>query len=334
MAPLRPSDFANQRLFADYYSTYADDYPMVGYPTWRTSEHNTLLNFVRKNAATHIFATNDGWWNVATNWATWNGSGWMTANTVPGTNAQVVIPEGVTCTFNSGPNATSTDLYWIRVDGSMIFPPNANAHLVVDTIVTTPNSYYQSGTIENPIPHPYTINVEFSTARGWINIVQDVSKTSRGIILGGPHRIEGQEKTFALRSASNIACNVGQTSIMLESVPSYWNIGDRLSLGATRWKNQYWTMRDIGAPAINTAPTVVNAYIDPRTRWGRYNEPEEEVVTITGMTGNVVTFSPATRWRHQAPHNPWQATIPIKPWIRNLTRNIRFSSKNAENIFA
>jgi hypothetical protein len=307
-AALRPNDasFANsQSAYSDYYKAFANNYDMTGWPSWRSNEHTSIMNFVPRSGATKVFCprsgatnVNSGNWNVASNW-------WP--NGVPAANDKVVIGEGVTCTYDivSG----SPDLTWLRQDGTLFFPDNANAHLLVDTWVSTESGSVLMGSAASRVQDDKVINIEFSAARGWIDVVADTFKQSRGAIWmgksesGGATRIWGAEKTHALRVASHTGPLSGASSLTLESSPSNWRIGDQLQLG--------WTSNAYGF-AANT----------DRVRF------KENLVTITAINGAIITFTPALTLNFNAPVSPWVDQQP-KAWVRNLTRNVRFSTRNA-----
>lgn len=277
----------------------------ASWPAWRTNEHNSILAFAARSAATKVFAPRSGGnpvlsgnWNVAANWS---------PNGVPGANDQVLIPEGVTCIYDivSG----SPDIFWIRIDGTLEIDTTANRHLLVDTILSSPSGTYQCGTYLNPVPANVDINIEFSASRGPINVAADTFKQSRGYVFmgeascGGYTSVAGARKTHATRVNTRLGPLAGATSCTLDDVTG-WRVGDRIQFPGTR----RLTTQFLGANK-------------GRWKW------ECEYVTITAINANTITFTPALVYNHNAPFSPWADKQP-RCWVRNLTRNVTFSTKN------
>jgi hypothetical protein len=308
---LRPDDasFANsQSAYSDYYKAFANNYNMSGWPSWRSNEHTSIMNFVPRSAATKVFCprsgatnVNSGNWNVASNW-------WP--NGVPAANDKVVIGEGTTCTYDITANAP--DLTWLRQDGALVFAHNANAHILLDTWVATESAAIRIGSEALPVQASNTISIEISAARGVIDVVADTFKQSRGCIWmgkpesGGETRIFGAPKTHALRVSSHTGPLAGASTLTLESPPVGWAIGDRIQLPQTYYAQSQG----------------FNEYNWGARRW------EDDVVTVTAINGSTITFTPALTYSHNAPVSPWGDQQP-KCWVRNLSRNIVISTRNA-----
>lgn len=277
----------------------------VPWPAWRTNEHNSIMAFAPRSAATKVFAPRSGGnpvlsgnWNDAANWS---------PNGVPGANAKVLIPEGVTCIYDISSN--SPDIYWIRIDGKLEIDITANRHLLVDTILTSPSGTYQCGTLANPVPANVDINVEFSASRGFINVTEDTFKQSRGYVFmgeascGGYTSVVGAKKTHATRVSNYDQPRAGATSVPVDDVTG-WKIGDRIYFAGNRRKSRMFLGTNKG-----------------EWRW------EGETVTITAIFGNTVLFTPALVRDHHAPLSYWADNQP-RMWVRNLTRNAAFSTKD------
>jgi hypothetical protein len=284
----------------------------VPWPSWKSNEHNSIMNFVPRSAATKVFCPRSGAANVNT--GNWNVAGNWYPNGVPGLDDKVLIGEGVTCVYDI--TASSPDLFWIRQDGTFQIVGDTNISLLVDTWVATESSSVKFGTVFAPVRADVVIDIKFSAARGWIDVTADTFKQSRGFVWigkgesGGNIRVFGGPKDEYLRLASHTVPNVGATSFTFASAPSGWRVGDRL-LVPTSVHDQYFPTR---------ADTTWNDW-----RWNN------EYVTITSIAGSTVNFTPALTKDHRPPVCAWANRQPRLP-IFNLTRNVQFETKDGSTV--
>lgn len=286
----------------------------ISWPASHRTEENSILNFVPRSGATKVFCPrlggnnqDSGLWSLSTNWF---------PNGVPATNDKVLIGPGVTCIYDIA--STTADLYWIRVDGTFKFEKTASRQLIVDTLVTTNTGTFECGRETDPVADTVTINVEYSAARGWLDVAADTMKQSRGYVFmgqaedGGYTHARGAEKTHALRVADYLGPLKGATTATLENAPQGWKVGDRIVFSST--KNH-----GIESAGIDTFDNL---------RLGEGNWFfDEDVVTITNVSGNTVSFTPALQFNHNTWLSEWSDQQP-KCWVENLSRNIKMSTKN------
>ena len=237
-------------------------------PSTMDPEHMAVMNLVPVGQATHT-ATGSG------NWAT--GGTWNTG-TVPGNGSRVVIPEGITVTYNS---TSSSSISWIRVDGKLRFATNQNTSLNVETIVVTPVGEYEQGTVSAPIPSSFTSIVTFLDD----GPVNDPFKIARGLIIHGSGEIHGASLTSFLKTTH--ALSAGATSATLASVPSNWKVGDQIAITGMRMNNNPLSSQD-------------------------------EIRTITSIAGSTVTWSGGLTWKRQVDFSNWGLYPYIANTTRNI----------------
>lgn len=292
----------------------------ISWPSFRRTEQNAMMNFIPRNAATKVFVPRVGGNNVDSGY--WSLSGnWVPAG-VPGANDKVLIGPGVTCIYDIA--SGSPDIYWIRVDGTFKIDKTNNRQILVDSIITTQTGVFECGRESDPVPTNVNIDIEFSASRGWIDVALDTMKQSRGYIFsgqaedGGYTHVCGAVKTHAIRVASYLGPFAGATTATLENAPQGWKVGDRIQFASTK-------LHGIEEKGYDT--------FDP-TRVGNGNWFfDEDVVTITAISGNTVTFTPALQFNHNTWLSEWSDQQP-RGWVRNLSRNITFSTKDWANVEA
>ncbi|MEM9099711.1 MAG: GDSL-type esterase/lipase family protein, partial [Pseudomonadota bacterium] len=221
-------------------------------------------------------ATQSGNWSDP---AIWGG-------TVPPAGAKVHIPNGLTVTVDG---LIPVEHKTIRIDGTLTFATDVNTELKVDTLVTTATGHLILGTQSNPIAANVTAKLEIADD-GPIDTVWDPSLVSRGLLLHGQTTIYGAEKT-AFGAVSTFP-RANDTSLTLKTVPTGWQVGDKLVIAGT-------------------SPT------DPTS---------DETVTITQINGSTISFSPPLVRDHVAPRSD------LDVHVANLTRNVQITSENPDVI--
>ena len=223
------------------------------------------------------------------NWtapATWGGS-------LPTADARILIPAGITVTVDA---EIDTEFKSLRIDGKLIFSTNTNTELRVEYIVSTMMGQLEIGTTNNPIANNVTAKLVFAE-RGGTSSTQDPERFAPGAVLMGTTTMHGTNKTSWL--ALQTHPSAGATQINLKSVPSGWKQGDKIVIAGT--------------------DPITNASISSTNEIG-----SDEVVTITNVSGNTVTFTPALRRSHKAPSQAPDLDV----HVANLSRNIIISSEN------
>jgi len=178
-----------------------------------TAQANALAN---PNDATHV-AVNDGDWSDPGTWA--NGR-------VPGSEAKVLIRDGVSVTYDMDSNAA---LKTVRVDGDLTWSTDQNTHMRVETIVTSHGSKITIGSADNPIPANIDALITFRDTP--INTQQDPGQLSHGLVTFGEVDIYGATKESHLTLDGDV--NRGDRSIDVDGNLNNWEIGDTILLVGT-----------------------------------------------------------------------------------------------------
>lgn len=251
-------------------------------------EHMQLLDLVPRAEATHVAVANGDWFDPST----WH------EGRIPGADAKVLIPRGVSVTYDGESDAS---LFTLRVDGLLSFATDTDTKMVIDTLVVSPSGKLEIGTEENPVEAGVDAQIIIAD-NGDIDVNWDPGLLSRGILSHGAVEIHGAEKTAFLAVAE--APMAGDRVIELSEIPTGWQVGDKLVLTGTH--KQGWTWD-------NAARRVV------------YRESEDEEVTITGIDGTRITLDRPLNFDHDAPREDLAA------YVANMTRNITVTSESGED---
>lgn len=254
----------------------------------RAAEHSAVLNLVPVSEATHV-AVNDGSWFDPNTWA--NGE-------VPGDGAQVVIPHGVSVDYDG---ESDVSIFTVRVDGELDFATDRDTFLEVDTFIVAPSGHLKVGTIEDPVQEGFEAVIQIAD-NGPIDVGWDPQLFSRGLISHGAIEVHGAKKDSHIRLAEDPLR--GDTSIVLEEVPSGWNVGDSIVLTGTKYGSTTG-----GTPGTNRDVTT-----------------EDEELTISRIEGNTVFFEEPLQYDHDTPRDD------LKAYVANYTRNVRVITENADDI--
>jgi Bacterial Ig domain/G8 domain len=246
-------------------------------------EHLDVLNLVAPAQATHTAAAS-GLWTAS---ATWGGP-------VPGAGSRVYIPQGRQVTYDSTSQAA---LKTVFVEGTLTWATASSTSLVCDTFVNGPGGTVHIGTESAPISPAAKVDIVFT--KGAIDVVWDPSLLSRGFVSHGTLRVHGAFKTPHLKVSADPL--IGDTSLTLASSPVNWGVGDEIVIAGTIYDGYKWN---------NTARRT-----DPYP-------PQDEVVTISAVSGSTVTFSPPLVHNHTTPRADLKTSIGL------LTRNIVFRSED------
>ena len=253
----------------------------------KATEHGQLLDLVPRSEATHI-AIGDGDWFDPDTW--YNGE-------IPGENAKVLIPKGVSVTYDGESDAS---LFTIRVDGELSFATDVDTKILVDTMVVSPSGRLEIGTEDNPIEDGVNARIIIAN-NGDIDTNWDPTLLSRGVISHGQVEIHGAEKTSYLKVSE--APMSGDTTIKLSEIPEGWQVGDTIVLTGTH--KQGWTWNN-----------------DLKDK--EFVESEDEEVTITAIDGDTITIDRPLDHDHDTPRDDLFAIV------ANTSRNITFASEDGE----
>ena len=256
-------------------------------------EIQELLQLVEEHHATHRAVAEGGWSDAAT----WDGG------VLPGAQARVLIPHGVTVTVDDEHDGTTLD--WIRVDGTLTFQTNVNTSLLVDTIVVQFDGQLEVGTRSDPIQHGVTARVTFAGQEA-IDPADDPYQLGRGLISAGFVSIVGQEKTNFV--TLNGAAEVGSTQIRVAGNPVGWQVGDTIVIAGTGQTSPPGTAPDWEA---RTAQAMALDHVEERV--------------ITAINGNTIHFAERLQYSHSTPRPDFDV------YVSNITRNVVFRSQSTES---
>ncbi|MBB5517852.1 Ig-like domain-containing protein [Amphiplicatus metriothermophilus] len=254
----------------------------------KQAEHIALLNLVPAEEATHTAIKSGSWFDPAT-WA--NGE-------IPGDGAKVVIPAGVTVSYDGESPAS---IFTIRVDGELDFATDRDTFLEVDTLVVAPSGTLRIGTTENPVAPDVQAVISIAD-NGPIDVAWDPMLLSRGLISHGAVEIHGAQKDAFVRLA--VDPMKGDTALVLESPPEGWRVGDKLVLTGT-----------------HLTPHGEAEYGEPYP-----GDTEDEELVIVAIDGNTVHVDRPLQYNHEG------ARDDLKAYVANYTRNIRVETENADGL--
>ncbi|MEX0644874.1 MAG: Ig-like domain-containing protein, partial [Parvularculaceae bacterium] len=193
---------------------------------------------------------------------------------------------------------SSASIFTLRVDGALDFATDRDTFLEVDTFIVTPTGHLTIGTIDNPVAADVEAVISIAS-NGPIDVAWDPMLLSRGLISHGSIEINGAEKETFIRLAADPMA--GDASLLLDSPPDGWRVGDRLVLTGTHLTN--------GASADPTRKDVTT---------------EDEELVITRIEGNRIYVDRPLQYDHEG------ARSDLKAYVANMTRNIRIQSEDGD----
>ena len=253
------------------------------------SEHNAAMALVDRGEATHV-AIGDGDWDDPNIWS--NGQ-------VPGDNAKVLIPDGVTVDYGYFSDAR---LFTVRVDGKIDFATNTDSQMIFDTFVVSPTGYLEMGTANDPVDADVTIDLIVAN-NGQIDTDWDPNLLSRGLISHGKTVIHGAEKDSHEKVTDDPMA--GDKSIKFNGVPDGWQVGDKIVIAGTHYDGYAWDH-------------------DLRAHTERENEDETRTISQIDDDGRVWFDEPLTH-DHDSPR------ADLKTSVANYTRNVSIETEGAED---
>lgn len=200
--------------------------------------------------STHQATISGGWSNPAT----WGGQ-------VPGTDARVIIPSGLVVTVDQ---QLGSDLFWIRVDGTLKFASNVNTSLTADSVFVNHGGRLEMGSAQSPIQADKTAELIIKARQGNpIDHSWDPLEFSRGVIAESPIEIHGAPKT-SWTSITAIP-DQGATTLSLDDAPSGWRVGDRIVLTAPVYdEDETFLISGINGTKVTLDRSVTYARVLPK----------------------------------------------------------------------
>lgn len=287
-----PTQFADKVAFAEAVTQLADDHSAHQDDAGKAGEHHALLDLVKYSEATHVAVESGSWFNPNI---------WINVQTglpeLPGDDAKVVIPDALSVYYDDESDAS---LFTVRVDGKLEFATDRDTKLELDTLIVAPGGALEIGTIDTPVQSDVTASIIIAD-NGNIDLGWDPMMLSRGIVSHGAIEIHGSEKTSHLKV--DIDAMAGDTSLVLNEVPTGWQVGDKLVLGSTKY----------------SMPITENGEIIEQPN-------QDEELLITSIDGNVVSFDPPLQFDHDTPRED------LKAYVANYTRNVVIETENGEDL--
>ncbi|MFK8011387.1 MAG: Ig-like domain-containing protein [Marinicellaceae bacterium] len=252
------------------------------------SHGELILGLISDSDITHT-AINSGSWFDAQTWD---------AGVIPNDHAWVLIPDGIRVLYDQ---ESQTLIRGIESRGVLKFSPNQSSLLRVDTLVIEHTGELIIGTENNPVMASVNVHIEI-VDNGNIDLNRDPSMFGRGILSMGRVRMHGEVKTTHLKVANDPL--IGHTQITLAESPINWQVGDTLVLAGTKYSGWKWD---------NDAQSVL------------YHGTQDEIITITDIQGNVISFDTPLQYDHFTPR------VDLKTSVGNYSRNITIATENPES---
>ncbi len=253
----------------------------------------------RACASPTVVARRSGGWSQPTMWST---------GRVPGAEAQVLIPQGMTVTYNA---TQAVRLRCIEVQGRLRFG-NRNAILYVSDLQVLPSARLVIGTANRPIDATYRVEIvirdhalQTGTRR---RPGRDPEQYLTGLAVWGALTIHGapMSRTF-IRLAREVRS--GEQQLELRDRPRGWRIGDEIVIPDTR--------------QVNPAHASY--------------QPQWETHVIEAIRGTTLTLSKLAAYHHPGARDAGPGWLPtvlrdgtwLLPHVGNLSRNVVIRSENA-----
>ena len=284
---LRPEDFISSAAYVEAVKALLDPPAHPDDPSM-ADEHAALFALVPRNEATHV-AVKSGSWFEPTTWAD---------GQIPTAGAKVLIPEAISVNYDSESDAS---LFTVRVDGKLLFAPDHDTRMVVDTLVVAKTGLLQIGSNEHPIQDGITAKIVIAD-NGPIDVNWDPLLLSRGIISHGATDIHGQQKTSFLKLALDPVAGSSILFFNEDAAKNGWHVGDKIVVAAT-----------------HIDPQLVNASAPE-------SEPQDEVRFIKAIYGSTVVLDEPLKYNHDAPQ------ADLKGYVADYTRNVVIETQNSEDV--
>ena len=149
---------------------------------------------------------------------------------IPQSGQDVYIPNGISVVYDGVSNAR---LDTVGVDGELHFAVAKDTKMMVDTLVTGPQSVFTVGVENNPVKQGVKAEIIIHRDNGSINRREDPTELSKGIVTHGQTSIAGQDKADFLRA--DTPPKKGATKLVFDEKPVGWEVGDKLVVAGTKF---------------------------------------------------------------------------------------------------
>ncbi len=180
----------------------------------RQGEHFDLLDLVGYDGITEV-AIDDGRWNEPAVWAD---------GTVPLPGARVLIPHGISMSFNA---VITAPLEAVRVDGALHFATWRDTQMTVDTVVVGASGQFTMGTAADPVEDAFTARLVFAGTAP-LDPVHDPMQLGRGLLAHGSVALHGRAVKGHLPLA--VLPQPGDELLQFTAIDPTWRAGDTLVL--------------------------------------------------------------------------------------------------------
>lgn len=251
----------------------------------KAAQHEAVMELVPRDEATHIAVSDGDWFDPGT-W--YNGQ-------IPGDGAKVLIPEGISVTYD---DVSDARLFTVRVDGELTFDSHSDSRMVFDTMVVSPTGTLTIGSETDPVDAG--VKVELVVANnGPIDTAWDPMLLSRGVISHGDVSIHGAEKDSHEKVVTDPMA--GDTELSFAEIPEGWQVGDQLVIAGTRFDGHKWDGENGGY---------------------KLTENQDEVRTIVEIRDGKVILDSPLEFDHDTPRDD------LKTSVANMTRNVVIQSED------
>ena len=159
--------------------------------------------------ATHI-AIQSGPWSDPSTWS---------CNEVPQDEAFALIPDHITVKYDL---ESDIALKTVRVDGGLIWATDRTTEMFVETIVTTPGSVFEIGTVDKPVRADVRATITFRDTP--IDRSNDPDQIGHGLIAYGKVTLQGAMKNSYVMVAGS--ANRGDRTVGAMESLDHWAVGD------------------------------------------------------------------------------------------------------------
>ncbi|HEX6864162.1 MAG TPA: G8 domain-containing protein, partial [Thermoanaerobaculia bacterium] len=233
-----------------------------------------------------------GFTHIASVTGSWNAPGTWNTGTVPGNGAVVCIPAGLQVTVNS---QETSRLRYVQVNGTLRMWIHSSTRLFLDTLYIASGATFVIGDSVNTVKAGAVAEIVFISWDGnAINRTWDVKEKTRGLFSDGTVRLYGEPKAHMVGVTADVLKNATTLTADAATPPANWKVGDKLVLTGSYF-------RQVATPTSS----------------------QDEKVTITSISGNVIGFTPALVHDHARPKTD------LRLHVANLTRNVVLRSESA-----